>query len=128
MHNPFKRFIIKAIAVLTIAFFIHLVVLKMIHLPLFENKIVLSYIVNVTLVIIIFGVLYISRKKYKAQLGFLFMAGSVLKFAVFFIAFYPFYKLDGHISKVEFASFFTPYCIGLILETFSLVKWLNKSQ
>jgi len=126
MSNLFIRFAIKATTVLTVAFCIHIATLKIFQLPLFENKIVLSYIVNLILVVIIFGLLYLSRKKFKDQLGFLFIAGSALKFGVFFVVFYPFYKLDDHISNLEFAAFFVPYGLCLILETMSLVKWLNK--
>jgi hypothetical protein len=128
MHNPFLSFTIKAILLLAIVFSIHIVVLKVINQPLFENKIGLSYIINLALIIIVFGVLYIFKNKYKSQLGFLFLAGSFLKFTVFFIVFYPFFKEDNHISKLEFAAFFIPYVFGLILETFSLSKWLNNLE
>ena len=128
MSNPFLSFSIKAIVVLVIVFCIHMAVLYSLKLPFFENRIVLSYAVNLILIIIIFGVLFLLKEKYKSQLGFLFLAGSLFKFAIFFIAFYPYYKLDGAISKFEFASFFVPYGIGLILETISLSKWLNKLE
>ena len=126
MSNPFISFAIKAVILLTLTFAIHLVVLNALQFPLFENRIVLSYIVNLILVIVIFGILYLLKEKYKSQLGFLFLAGSFLKFVVFFILFYPFYKLDNTITKLEFAAFFVPYVIGLILESVSLSKWLNK--
>jgi len=126
MSNPFFSFTIKAVVILTIAFGIHLAILSTLDLPLFENRIALAYLVNLVLVIGIFGALYMLREKYKSQLGFLFLAGSLLKFTVFFIVFYPFYKLDGVITKLEFAAFFAPYVIGLILESVSLNKWLSK--
>lgn len=126
MSNPFTSFTIKAIIVLTVAFAVHIAVLNYLDLPLFENRIILSYIINLILIIVIFGVLYLLKKKYKSQLGFLFLAGSFLKFTVFFIAFYPFYKLDNIITKQEFAAFFVPYVFGLVLESVSLSKWLNK--
>lgn len=126
MSNPFLSFTIKAIVFLTIAFGIHIAVLSALQLPLFENRIVLAYAINLILIIGIFATLFLLREKYKSQLGFLFLAGSLLKFTVFFIVFYPFYKLDGVITKLEFAAFFVPYVIGLILESVSLSKWLNK--
>ena len=126
MSNPFISFTIKAVILLTLVFTIHLVVLNTFQFSLFENRIVLSYVVNLVLVIVIFGILYLLKEKYKTQLGFLFLAGSFLKFAVFFILFYPFYKLDNIITKLEFAAFFIPYVTGLILESVSLSKWLNK--
>ena len=106
MSNPFISFTIKAVILLTLVFTIHLVVLNTFQFSLFENRIVLSYIVNLILIIVIFGILYLLKEKYKTQLGFLFLAGSFLKFAVFFILFYPFYKLDNIITKLEFAAFF----------------------
>lgn len=126
MKNPFFSFSIKAVILLSVAFGVHLLVLNTLKLPLFENRIVLSYSINLALIIIVFGLLYLLKEKYKAQLGFLFLIGSFLKFAVFFIVFYPFYKQDNIITKLEFAAFFVPYILGLILETFSLSKWLNK--
>ena len=128
MNNPFFNFTIKAIIVLAIAFCLHLGLLRILDLPLFENRIILSYVINLVLIIVIFGVLYLLKKKYKSQLGFLFLAGSLLKFAVFFIVFYPFYKLDNTITKLEFAAFFVPYAFGLIFESVSLSKWLNKLE
>ncbi|MEW4922412.1 hypothetical protein [Algibacter sp. 2305UL17-15] len=125
MSNPFLNFSLKAIVILTVVFGVHIFVLNNLDSPLFENRIVLSYVVNLILVITIFGALYLLKNKYESQLGFLFLFGSALKFAVFFIVFYPFYKLDGAISKLEFAAFFVPYVSGLILETVSLSKWLN---
>ncbi len=126
MSNPFISFAIKTVILLTVVFATHLLVLNVLQLSLFENRIVLSYIVNLGLVIVIFGILYLLKEKYKSQLGFLFLAGSLLKFVVFFILFYPFYKLDNIITKLEFAAFFVPYVIGLIIESVSLSKWLNK--
>ena len=126
MSNPFLSFTIKALIVLSIAFCVHISVLIALELPLFENRIILSYIVNLILVVLVFGALYLLKEKYKSQLGFLFLFGSFLKFAVFFAVFYPFYKLDNTITRPEFASFFVPYIFGLVLETISLSKWLYK--
>lgn len=126
MSNPFLSFTIKATVLLTVAFCIHLGILKLLKLPIFENRIVLSYGVNLLLIVVVFGALFLLKNKYKSQLGFLFLFGSLFKFAVFFIVFYPFYKADSQISRLEFAAFFVPYSLGLIIETFSLSKWLNE--
>ena len=128
MKNPFLSFAIKAFAVLIIAFCIHLAVLSILNYPLYSDRIVGAYVANLILVIVVFGVLYLLRNKFKGQLGFLFLAGSVLKFAIFFMFFYPFYKADDVISRTEFAAFFIPYALGLILETVSLSKWLNNME
>lgn len=125
-QNTFVNFSVKVILLFLVIFGIHLGVLKGLDMPLWAHYIIASYSINLGLVVIIFGALYFLRKKYKEQLGFLFLFGSLLKFAVFFIFFYPIYKADGAISRAEFATFFIPYAVGLIFETLSLGKWLNK--
>jgi hypothetical protein len=126
MKNRFISFTIKIIVTIIATFAIHLLVLKFLELPLLENKIVLSYILNATLAIAIFGLLFKYREKVKDNIGFLFLIGSFLKFIAFFILIYPSYKADGNTSKLEFAAFFVPYLICLFIETSSLVKWLNE--
>jgi len=126
MKNRFISFTIKIIVTIIATFAIHLLVLKFLELHLLENKIVLSYILNATLAIAIFGLLFKYRGKVKDNIGFLFLIGSFLKFIAFFILIYPSYKADGNTSKLEFAAFFVPYLICLFIETSSLVKWLNE--
>ena len=53
----------------------------------------------------IFG-LYWFREKWRDQIGFLFLGGSMLKFLFFFIVFYPFYNADGNMETLEFTIFF----------------------
>ena len=125
MTSPLKRFIILLTSSLAIIFALHLLFLHYNSLPLFDNKIVLAYILNYILALIIYILLYLFRVKLKNQLGFLFMAGSFLKFIFFFLFFFASYKADGNISKLEFSSFFLPYVICLITETVALVKLLK---
>ena len=126
MTKSILKFSITIIVILTLAFLAHIFVLNTLELPLFENKIIASYIINTLLAITIFSTLHVLKDKYKEQLGFLFLFGSALKFVVFFVFFYKSYKLDGSINKLEFAAFFVPYMLCLFIETFSLSKWLNK--
>ena len=92
---------------------------------MFNNLIVLSYLVNGILAAVIFFLLYRFREKLKNQIGFLFMGGSLLKFVFFFLLFYPVYKSDGDMSGLEFAAFFVPYAVSLFLETFFTSKMLK---
>lgn len=85
-----------------------------------------AYLVNYILAAIIFFTLLLLQKKYEHLLGFIFMGGSLLKFAVFFIFFYPTYRIDGGISKLEATSFLIPYMLSLVIETYFLVRLLNK--
>lgn len=87
-----------------------------------------AYIVNFSLVLMIFIILQITKTRFKASLGFIFMAGSLIKFAGFFTFFYHHYLIDGDIDKPEFLSFFIPYAASLIYETYYLVAMLNREE
>jgi len=126
LKHPVISFSIRLALVLSLAFAMHLVLLQIAGLPLFENKVVASYIINTLLTIAIFFGLYRLKEKYSSQIGFLFLGSSFLKFAVFFIVFYGTYKANGTIDTLEFLAFFTPYSLCLILETIYLSKWLNE--
>ena len=88
----------------------------------------LSYLINGLLAIFIFSVLMILKKKYNDQLGFLYMLGSFVKFGAFFLVFYPLFKQDDIITKIEFGLFFVPYLISLLIETIDLIKILNSND
>ena len=125
MHKPLKRFIILLTTGVTATFLLHILFLNFKNLPFFDNKIVLAYILNYLLALSIYSLLYFLRFKLKNQLGFLFMTGSFWKFIVFFVFFYPSYKSDGSINNLEFSSFFIPYLICLIIETYTLIQLLK---
>lgn len=126
--NPILLFLCIIIPVLGIALLIHTTILQSNGLPKYGDKIVLSYVVNFLLAAIIYIGLYSFRNKFKTQIGFIFMGGSFLKFILFFILFYPSYKMDGEMGTSEFAAFFVPYAICLVLETFFTAKMLQKMQ
>lgn len=126
MSQTVSRFIVILIIALAVTFCLHIFILNALNLPLFNDKIVLSYLVNALLAGIIFFSLQKLKEKYKTQIGFLFLFGSAFKFVVFFILFFPSYKADGVMDKMEFAAFFVPYVVCLILETYSLSQMLNK--
>jgi len=119
------HFFTQLIIGLLLVFFIHRYVLQAKDLSIYENKIILAYFINGLLAIVIFLVLFFLRKKQRDQLGFLFMFGSFLKFALFFIFFYPSYNADGETTRLEFMAFFIPYIFSLLVETMSLIKLLN---
>lgn len=126
--NLLTKFILLLIVLLTISFGAHLFVMSAKGLPLFENLIVRSYVVNGILAVIIYGLLYRFRQKFKNQIGFLFMGGSFIKFIFFFLLFYPTYKSDGEMSSPEFAAFFVPYATALFLETYFTSKMLKSLE
>lgn len=122
------QFVLALILSLVLALCIHLGVLYAKKLPLFGNLILWSYGINLLLAVIIFYPIYIYRQRLKHQIGFLYMAGSLLKFLVFFIVFYPVYKADGQMDTLEFAAFFVPYAICLVLETVFTSKMLLRLE
>ncbi|MEC3963997.1 DUF6168 family protein [Flagellimonas halotolerans] len=84
-----------------------------------------SYVLNAIMALIVFLAIYIFRNRYRDLLGFFFLGGSLLKFALFFIFLYPAFNQDGVLERLEFLAFFVPYGYALALETFFLVKLLN---
>jgi len=125
--NLTVKFGLKLLGILALVFGAHLFVLNLLSLPLFENKIELTYVVNFLLALVIFFVMIHFREKLKNTLGFVFMGSSLLKFAVFFLVFYPSYNSDGATDKLEFLAFFVTYSVSLSVEVYSLIKIMNKS-
>lgn len=121
-----SRFSLLITLLLGISFSLHLLALNSLSFPLYENKIIASYLVNLILTIVIFIALIKLKERFAESLGYIFFVGSFLKFIVFFIVIYPSYKEDGDVTKLEFTSFFIPYAISLIFEVTFLVKTLNK--
>ncbi len=127
--NPIVQFLSLLVFSLGLTFTVHVTFLGNKGLPKYDNLIVLSYLVNCILATFIFVSIYIFRSKLKNQIGFLFMGGSFVKFIFFFILFYPAYKADGEMGRLEFAAFFIPYGISLVIETIftaqTLRKWIH---
>jgi len=124
-NNPIVNYLSFLFSFLILTAGAHFYTLEKLQFPLFDNKIVLAYIINISLAIFIYIGLYLLRKKQESNLGFIFMIGSLTKFGIFFLIFYPGYKMDGNIQTLEFTTFFIPYAICLIIETFFLSKLLN---
>lgn len=87
-----------------------------------------SYLFNFAAALGILAGLYLVRVRMKNQIGFLFIGGSLLKFLVFFLFFYPFFKADGSISRAEFFSFFVPYFLALVTETYFTASMLRNLE
>ena len=124
--DSFSKFSWTLIIVLTIVFGIHVYILDQLELPLFDNQIIVAYLANCFLALAIYLSLFLLKNKMSEQIGFLYMGGSFVKFLFFFIFFYPKYKLDGGLDSLEFAAFFVPYVISLILETLGVIEFLKK--
>ena len=106
--------------------FLHLGLLILFDLPIWAHQLSLSYQLNFVLACSIMWALFRVLEKNKDQISFFFMGSSLFKFILFFVLFYPGYKADGVVQKIEVLTFFVPYFVGLSLETGILVQKLNK--
>ena len=118
-------FSLKLIALLANVFIIHTQIVSSYNMDMFGNRVIPSYIVNYIMAVVIFSGLLKLKEKHLDILGFVFMGGSMLKFAVFFIFFNSHFKEDGIVTSFEALSFLIPYLVCLIIETFYLIKLLN---
>jgi hypothetical protein len=128
MSKPIIGFCVKLLLALSVVLGIHIAILFYLGLPLFDNYILAAYFVNYILAIAIYFTLYKLRIKYLDLLGFAFMGGSFLKFAVYFIFFNSTFKENGSVSFIEAISFLSPYLTSLMIETFYLIKLLNNKD
>ncbi len=103
----------------------HLGVLYSLGLNLWDHMLMPAYVINFLLALVIGLVLYALRHKFTQSLGFIFLGGTALKFLVFFLVFNPVYNTDADVERIEFATFFIPYTVNLIVETTFLVRVLN---
>ena len=126
MNTITKEFSQRILVFLSIVFVIHVLINIFLNLPKFQHLITEAYVINAMLAIGIFWGLIALKEKYNNQIGFLFLASSFIKFFVFFLVFYGPYKADDQITFSEFVSFFIPYTICLVLETYYLSKQLNQ--
>ncbi|MGB5404747.1 MAG: DUF6168 family protein [Robiginitalea sp.] len=125
------RCLILLSLVLSISFGIHALLRTSNGVSPFGDLLIWSYLTNLALAFGIVVFIHSLRHKMKTQLGFLFIAGSFVKFLLFFIFFYPSFTEDERISQSEFSSFFVPYFLALLIETYFtavLLKNLEKEN
>ncbi len=126
---------IKSGAVLTVILLIVLGTSYLVHSSILETMgpaalqihLFPFYFMNISVSILTGGsIIYLSQKKSELS-GFVFMGGSFLKFALFFLLFYGEFSTIQDIRKVQFVSFYLPYAISLVVEVWYLIYHLNKS-
>lgn len=86
----------------------------------------LCYGLNYVLATLIFFGVLVTHKKNAMLVGFVFIGGSVLKFAVFFLLIYPNFKDDGIVGRDELSLFFVPYLISLFAMTYAASRVLQR--
>ncbi len=124
----FYRFILVLFLSLVVSFVIHFVVLKSIDESFATNLLAVTYLGLLAMTTLIVFAIFKFQKKYFSQVGFLFLAGSLLKFAFYFTLLKPYYSHYELPKTKAFLVFFIPYLISLITESLYVSKLLNKGN
>ncbi len=111
-----------------LTFIIHLGILFLLDKPIFDNKIIESYLINIFTAFLLYYIIDRHKARFKDNIGFIFMLSSYIKFGLFFIFIYPYFDKNSTDLTIEFVTFFTPYSVCLIVETMALIKLLNKLE
>ena len=121
-------FILLLTSLLGIVFSFHTLIQHELKIGAFEKHIVINYCFNYILTIGFFLSLLIFEKKKSDQLGFVFLAASTVKLILFLFILYPNTKEIAGVKSVEFASFFVPYGISVVIEILYLLRILNSKE
>ncbi len=125
MSKNLFRFLFLLVIVTSSSYLIHKGIIDYFSLHRNIDMIDLSYVFNTLFTAVLTSGIILVSKKYKDQLGFIFMAGSLLKIGVFLAVI----KLnDFEMNKNVFLDFFIAYVICLVLEVFFVSKILNRSN
>ena len=113
---------------LGVTYIVHLQVFSLKGVSGFNDQVLGFYIMNLLMSLATgIGIIYLSLPKSEIT-GFVFMGGSLLKFASFFILFYGQLSTESEIRKIQFISFYVPYALSLAIEVWYLIRHLNKSD
>ena len=123
---------VKFAAVLTammlVAFLLHSLIVGRLMAGVAMNELLLYYGLNLIPGLLI-GIVIIRLSVNRGELlGFAFMGGSLVKFAVFFIFVFPYLSEMEGLRKSQFASFFVAYSVSMITEVFYLIRYLNRQS
>ncbi|MDY8138705.1 hypothetical protein [Aquimarina sp. 2201CG5-10] len=124
LQNLFQFLFLFGI-VITASYFVHIGIINAFSLQRNMDVINLSYLFNSVFTILFTSGIILVSKRFKDQLGFIFMGGGLIKIATFIIV----SKLnDLEIDKNVFLDFFIAYLICLILEVYYVSKILNSNK
>ncbi|MDA7836543.1 DUF6168 family protein [Salibacteraceae bacterium] len=123
---PATKYSAGLLVLLLIAYAGHWQVLGIFGHPVEFTQLLPFYSMNYVLGVCIVSTLIALSKSKSEILGFVFMGGSLVKFAVFFIFFYPELHGNDELKKATFNLFFVPYVITVIAEVWYLIRFLNR--
>lgn len=125
---PSFRYSALLFLLMTVSFFLHWKALEILSRTVDLGHLLPFYVMNYIMgVAIVSALIFLSKNKGEV-LGFVFMAGSLVKFAVFFMVFYPELHENDASKKATFILFFIPYILSVITEVWYLIRFLNKQS
>ncbi|WP_299434079.1 DUF6168 family protein [uncultured Aquimarina sp.] len=125
MSKNLLRFFVIFLIFLTGSYFVHTWLARFFSLNSDAFILKVSYIFNSIYAVCLIITIFMLRKKFKDQIGFIFLAGSFVKLGVF-VAITKLSSIE--VDKSVFLDFFTPYVISLVLEVYYVSKILNESK
>ncbi len=125
MYQGLFRFIFISTMVIGATYLIQIGVIQWLDLDRDMAMINFSYIFNSIFTLLLISGIVLVSNKFRDQLGFIFMAGSLIKIGLFMAV----SKLSGfEINKNVFLDFFVAYVICLILEVYCVSRILNNHK
>jgi hypothetical protein len=88
----------------------------------------LSYLTNFIICVASFYVLASLSKKDSTNVGYAFLMFSMMKFGAYFLGFRFYFQIDDVVTKQEYAVFFVPYLLAILVEISFLIKELNGAE
>ncbi|ANW97345.1 hypothetical protein AXE80_14035 [Wenyingzhuangia fucanilytica] len=87
----------------------------------------LSYLINAAASISMCSVIYLLKKSFESQIGFIFLGLSAIKMILLFVLLDPTNEL-GTVAKADALAFFVPFGLNLVTELIFIVKMLKISD
>ncbi|MBP2833310.1 hypothetical protein J8281_14035 [Aquimarina sp. U1-2] len=122
MRRQAIKFIVLFIIVVGLSYIAHYWIVDHLFLGGHIDMVQKSYGYNASFTFVLTLILIALSKRYKDQIGFIFLAGSFIKTGLFFAIFeMTTFKIDKNV----FLNFFIPYLLCLILEVYYVSKILK---
>ena len=128
MTNKPEAKAIKLLVFLTVCFFAQGWMQTWFNHTFLSNHLLPNYLFNFFFTLIFCGIVVLAYRRLAPHLGYAFLFSSMLKFLLFLTLLYPSYKLEFRLRSAEFAGFFVPYAVCLVLEVLFLVKRLKSAN
>lgn len=128
MIKKLSKIAFYLLVLLLTSFSVHALSQEKLFGNLYANHLILSYSIQMVLAIATYSLLLILHKKHKDKLGFIYIAGSILKFIIAYVILRPIFNSDNQISRPEFLSLFIPYLLALAFNTWAMQNLLKENN